>query len=146
MNPLLKITTLAATTAILAGSLANPANAQDGGFHECLQTIKADAMRQGVPANIADRAFQGLTPDQKVIDLDQRQPEFSLTYAKYVGGTVTADRIVKGQQRIEQGAMRCRPSTVSHRNTSWRSGASRRTTAPSWATSASYVPSRHWPA
>ena len=27
----------------------------------------------------------GLTPDQKVIDLDSRQPEFSLTYGKYIG-------------------------------------------------------------
>lgn len=102
MNPLPKITILAATTALLAGSLANPASAQNGDFRDCLQTIKAEAMRQGVPANIADRAFQGLTPDQKVIDLDQRQPEFSLTYAKYVGGTVTSDRIVKGQQRMAQ--------------------------------------------
>lgn len=102
MNPLPNITILAATSALLAGALANSAAAQNGDFRACLQNIKADAMRQGVPANIADRAFQGLTPDQKVIDLDQRQPEFSLTYAKYVGGTVTPDRIVKGQQRMAQ--------------------------------------------
>jgi membrane-bound lytic murein transglycosylase B len=89
---------LAATTALLAG----PAFAQDSGFRDCLQNIKADAMKQGVPAAIADRAFQGLTPDQKVVDLDNRQPEFSLTYAKYVGGTVSADRIAKGQQRMAQ--------------------------------------------
>ena len=71
-------------------------------FRACLQTIKADAMRQGVPAAIADRAFQGLTPDQKVVDLDSRQPEFSLTYSKYVGGSVTPDRVTKGQQRMAQ--------------------------------------------
>ena len=98
--------TLAAAT-VLLGSLAvasavSPAQAQDGGFRDCLQNIKADAVRQGVPASIADRAFQGLTPDQKVVDLDNRQPEFSLTYAKYVGGTVSADRINKGQQKMAQ--------------------------------------------
>jgi membrane-bound lytic murein transglycosylase B len=98
MTPFSKITILAATTALLAG----PAFAQDSGFRDCLQNIKADAMKQGVPAAIADRAFQGLTPDQKVVDLDNRQPEFSLTYAKYVGGTVSADRIAKGQQRMAQ--------------------------------------------
>ncbi len=98
MNALAKFSALAATTAFLAG----PAVAQTGDFQACLQNIKAEATRQGVPASIADRAFQGLTPDQKVIDLDQRQPEFSLTYAKYVGGTVTTDRIVKGQQRMAQ--------------------------------------------
>ena len=98
MIPLPKAIILAATTALLAG----PALAQSGDFRDCLQTIKSEAMRQGVPAGVADKAFQGLTPDQKVIDLDGRQPEFSLTYAKYVGGTVSADRIAKGQQKMAQ--------------------------------------------
>ena len=84
-------------TALFAG----PALAQND-FQACLQTIKADAMRQGVPAEVADRAFQGLTPDQKVIDLDSRQPEFSLTYAKYIGSSVSAERIAKGQQKMAQ--------------------------------------------
>jgi membrane-bound lytic murein transglycosylase B len=98
MTPFAKFSLLAATTALLS----TPVFAQDSGFRDCLQGIKAEATRQGVPAAIADKAFQGLTPDQKVIDLDGRQPEFSLTYAKYVGGTVSADRIAKGQQRMAQ--------------------------------------------
>jgi membrane-bound lytic murein transglycosylase B len=102
MKPLLKPTILAATTAFLAGPALAPAHAQGGDFRDCLQTIKSEAMRQGVSAAIADRAFQGLTPDQKVVDLDSRQPEFSLTYSKYVGGTVTPDRVTKGQQRMAQ--------------------------------------------
>ena len=102
MTPLSKATILAATTALLAGAAFTSAHAQSGDFRACLQGIKAEAVRQGVPAATADKAFQGLTPDQKVIDLDNRQPEFSLTYAKYVGGTVSADRIVKGQQRMAQ--------------------------------------------
>ena len=89
-------------TALLAGPGFAPAYAQGGDFQACLQNIKADALRQGVPAEIADRAFQGLTPDQKVIDLDSRQPEFSLTYAKYVGSSVSAERIAKGQQKMAQ--------------------------------------------
>ena len=96
---------LAATTALLCGTAlvaAGPAQAQDGGFRDCLNNIKADALKQGVPAATVDRAFQGLTPDQKVVDLDNRQPEFSLTYAKYVGGTVSLDRIQKGQQKMAQ--------------------------------------------
>ncbi len=97
MKPLLKTTILAATTALLAG----PALAQSD-FQSCLQNIKSEALRQGVSAAIADGAFRNLTPDQKVVDLDSRQPEFSLTYSKYVGSTVSNDRIVKGQQRMAQ--------------------------------------------
>src|SRR5260221_9140161 len=102
MTPLAKTILLAATTALLSTPVLAPAFAQGGDFRDCLQGIKAEAVRQGVPAAIIDKAFQGLTPDQKVIDLDGRQPEFSLTYAKYVGGTVSADRIAKGAQRMAQ--------------------------------------------
>jgi membrane-bound lytic murein transglycosylase B len=97
MTPFNKIAILAATTVLMAG----PAAAQNG-FGECLQSIKADAARQGVPAAVADQAFQNLTPDQKVIELDSRQPEFSLTYGRYVGNAVTPDRIAKGQQKLGQ--------------------------------------------
>jgi membrane-bound lytic murein transglycosylase B len=88
---------LAATTAIAAG----PAFAQND-FQACLQNIRADALNQGIPAATVDTAFRGLTPDQKVIDLDGRQPEFSLTYGKYIANAVTADRIAKGQQKLAQ--------------------------------------------
>ncbi|WP_422001114.1 lytic murein transglycosylase [Reyranella sp.] len=88
---------LATTSSVLA----SPVLAQSD-FASCLQDIKAEAMRQGVDGSVADRAFQGLTPDRKVVDLDSRQPEFSLTYAKYVGNSVSADRIARGQQRLAQ--------------------------------------------
>ena len=102
MTPLAKITLLAATTALFTGPALAPSYAQGADFQACLETIKAEAMRQGVSAGLADRAFQGLTPDQKVVDLDSRQPEFSLTYARYVGASVTPERIVKGQQKMAQ--------------------------------------------
>jgi len=97
MIPLARVAFLAATTVLPAG----PAFAQSE-FQACLQNIQAEATRQGVPAQLADRALQGLTPDQKVVDLDSRQPEFSLTYAKYVGASVTPERVVKGQQKMAQ--------------------------------------------
>ena len=91
--------TIASLLAVAA--LAAPALAQSD-FQACLQNIRTDALRQGVPANVADRALQGLTPDQKIMELDARQPEFTLTYAKYVGSAVSAERIAKGQQRLAQ--------------------------------------------
>ncbi len=89
-------------SALLACPGCAPARAQSGDFRGCLQDIRADAVRQGVPAAVVDNAFQGLTPDRKVIDLDSRQPEFTLTYAKYVGQSVTPDRIAKGMQKLAQ--------------------------------------------
>src|SRR3954469_7769038 len=97
MIPSPKILLFAATTAIAAG----PALAQNN-FQACLQNIRNDALGQGVPAATIDTAFRGLTPDQKAIDLDGRQPEFSLTYGKYIANAVTADPIVKGPQKLAQ--------------------------------------------
>ncbi|HEY6984061.1 lytic murein transglycosylase [Reyranella sp.] len=102
MTPFNKTALLAATTALLATQSLASARAQEGEFRECLQAIKAEAGRQGVSGAVADRAFQNLTPDQKVIDLDSRQPEFTLTYGKYVGNAVTLERIAKGQQKLTQ--------------------------------------------
>jgi membrane-bound lytic murein transglycosylase B len=87
---------LAATTA-----LASPAVAQND-FQDCLQTIRAEALRQDVPAGVIDGAFRGLTPDAKVIELDSRQPEFTLTYGKYIANAITPDRIARGQQKLAQ--------------------------------------------
>jgi membrane-bound lytic murein transglycosylase B len=88
--------------AVLCALAAPAAFAQTADFRSCLDGIKAEAVRQGVPAAVADRALANLTPDQKVIDLDSRQPEFSQTYGKYVGAAVSPDRVAKGQQKLAQ--------------------------------------------
>src|SRR5690242_458237 len=96
MIPSRKVLLIAATMAI-----GSPALAQNE-FRACLQIIGADAARQGVPAGVIDSAFRNLTPDQKVVELDSRQPEFSLTYGRYIANAVTPDRIAKGQQKLQQ--------------------------------------------
>lgn len=102
MSLFAKPTLIAATTALLALSAVVPVHAQAGGFGDCLQTIGAEAARQGVPAAVIDTAFRGLTPDRKVVDLDARQPEFSQTYGKYVGTAVTPERVSRGRQKLAQ--------------------------------------------
>ena len=102
MSPFAKTILTAATTALLAFPAAAPLHAQGADFQSCLQNIRAEATRQGVPASVIDAGFRGLTPDQKVLDLDSKQPEFSLTYGKYVGNSVTPDRVSKGQQKLAQ--------------------------------------------
>src|SRR5476649_2851838 len=102
MSPSVKAILGAATTALLAFPAFAPAHGQGTDFQSCLQNIRSDAVRQGVPASVADTALRGLTPDQKVLDLDAKQPEFSLTYGKYIGNSITPDRVAKGQQKMTQ--------------------------------------------
>ena len=98
----MKTSTLAGISALFAAMTAGSALGQTNDFRDCLQNIRTEAVRQGVPATVVDTAFRNLTPDQKVIDLDSRQPEFTLTYAKYIGQSVTPDRIAKGMQKMAQ--------------------------------------------
>lgn len=90
---------LAAAVA-LAAAAAAPARAQNPDFAACLSAIRAAALAQGVPASVADRAFAGLQPDQRVVDLDGRQPEFSLTFGQYVRNAISEQRVASGQAML----------------------------------------------
>lgn len=59
--------------------------------------VQRDARRVGIPQAILDRAFAGVHANQRVIDLDRKQPEFTLTWAQYRSRIVSAARIAKGR-------------------------------------------------
>lgn len=90
--------------------LAGPALAQGGAggspaldptaFYNCVQGLKSDAYGRGIPANVVERAFTGLQPDPKVLELDRRQPEFVLSFWRYIEKTVSADRVANGQAML----------------------------------------------
>ncbi|HQU01953.1 MAG TPA: lytic murein transglycosylase, partial [Acetobacteraceae bacterium] len=72
-----------------------PAEAQDYGAF--LSALRARALARGIPANIADAALDGLTPNQKIMKLDQHQAEFTMTWAEYSARVVSAARIKEGR-------------------------------------------------
>ena len=69
---------------------AGPARAD---FAECVASLRAEASRAGISAKTLDAAFNGLQPDMKVLDLQQRQPEFKTPVWDYVDGLVEAERV-----------------------------------------------------
>jgi membrane-bound lytic murein transglycosylase B len=75
---------------------------QGADFQACLGNIKAMALREGVPSAVADQALNGLTPDQRVLDLDSRQPEFTLTLGRYLANAISPERVAKGRQMLGQ--------------------------------------------
>ncbi len=93
--------------------LATPAFAEtSGSFPDFLKSVGADARKAGISQATLDRAFAGIAPNQKVLDRDRNQPEFTLTWAKYRSIVVTDKRIIDGRaavaanralfQRVEQ--------------------------------------------
>ncbi|HVA12861.1 MAG TPA: lytic murein transglycosylase [Stellaceae bacterium] len=64
--------------------LASAASAQTDDFQAWLQALRQDAMTQGIAAATLDRAFAGVQPLPRVIELDRQQPETTLTFAQYI--------------------------------------------------------------
>ena len=84
--------------ALLGGLVALPfaARAQDS-FGSFLSGVRADARRSGIRDTTLDAAFAGISPNQKVIDADRKQPEFTMTWARYRGFTMSDKRIARGR-------------------------------------------------
>jgi len=91
--------------AVGAGALilSSAALAQDA-WGTWLQGVKREAMGKGVPADIIDRAFAGLKPIDRVLELDRHQPEFKLTWSEYLGRVVTEERVRRGRELFRENA------------------------------------------
>jgi len=61
---------------------AMPAWSEDG-FAAFVDGVKAEARRTGIRDATLQQAFAGVQPNQRVIELDRRQPEFTLTWPEY---------------------------------------------------------------
>ena len=71
---------------------ARPAVAEPGDFKTWLQGMRQDAMAQGISPATLDRAFAGVQPIPRIIELDHTQPETTLTFAQYIERVVTPVR------------------------------------------------------
>ncbi|MGI4944905.1 MAG: lytic murein transglycosylase [Janthinobacterium lividum] len=74
--------------------------AEDGSFAGFLSGFRPDARHAGISDATLDAAFAGIHPNQKVIDADRKQAEFTLTWARYRSFTMSAKRIERGQAAV----------------------------------------------
>ena len=76
--------------------------AAPGSFQTFLVALRADARRAGISATTLDRAFAGVQPNQKVLERDRHQPEFTMTWAQYRALLITDQRIANGRAAYKQ--------------------------------------------
>jgi len=88
---------------LLAALAAFPAYAQ-GDFASWLAAFRQDAQAQGISAATLDAALTGIAPDERVIELDHRQPEFLQTFSDYLRRRVTAGQVARGQALMAEHA------------------------------------------
>lgn len=118
------ITAAAASAIMMGGCSSNATESQNSGAQvaatttQSIQTpqarpatfeawkgqFRAKALASGIPQPVFDRAFQGVTLNQKVVELDGRQPEFSRPIWEYLDGAVSSSRISQGRQLADRKA------------------------------------------
>jgi membrane-bound lytic murein transglycosylase B len=74
--------------------LVMPAQAD---FEQCKARLKVTAKEQGIDASIVDGVMDAVQYNARVIELDQRQPEFTRSFGNYYQLRVTATRVALGR-------------------------------------------------
>jgi membrane-bound lytic murein transglycosylase B len=69
-------------------------------FQAFLIGLRADARKAGISQVTLDRAFAGVAPNQKVLDRDRHQPEFTMTWARYKTLVINDQRIATGRDIV----------------------------------------------
>ena len=80
--------------------LPGVAHAASGSFQAFLAGLRGDARKAGISPATFDRAFAGVAPNQKVLERDRHQPEFTMTWARYRALVITDQRIVNGRDAV----------------------------------------------
>ena len=91
---------LAGAAAVLAAptsAIANPVE-----FGTWLSELRREAARQGISQRTIDGALTAVAPIPRVLELDRRQPESTMTFVQYRDRVINNDRVEQGRQRIAQ--------------------------------------------
>lgn len=71
-------------------------------FPRFVERLWSDAQARGVPRPVFQKAFAGVTPDPKIMELTRRQAEFRESPARYLSKRVSSFRIENGQKRAAE--------------------------------------------
>jgi len=85
------------TAAIIAITVATPAKAD---FQSWLKKLRAEAASEGISETTLTAALNGIKPIPRVIELDRKQPEFTLTFNEYMDRVIPRSRVKKGQKKL----------------------------------------------
>ena len=86
-----------------AVALTPPAAARtEASFDSWLGGVKREAAARGFKAATIESALTGLTPLPRVVELDRKQPEFTLTLDAYLRRVVSPQRVGKARAKLAE--------------------------------------------
>ncbi|MDX1401330.1 MAG: lytic murein transglycosylase, partial [Kiloniellales bacterium] len=66
--------------------------------------LREDALSRGISGSLFDEVMKGVEPLPEVLERDRYQPEFRLTFDRYIGRAVTETRISRGRDLLNRHA------------------------------------------
>jgi membrane-bound lytic murein transglycosylase B len=95
-------TFLAALAGAGVSSVAGPVAAQQGDFSTWLAGVRREGLQRGLSARALDEGLADVSVIDRVIELDRRQPESSLTFDEYITRVVPQTRVDSGRARMAE--------------------------------------------
>lgn len=72
-------------------------------FHDWLKDIRVEALQQGISPKIIRTALtDDLKPLSRVLELDRKQPESTISFSQYKQNTLSATRVRQGRKLIKE--------------------------------------------
>lgn len=71
-------------------------------FSAWIEALKVEARGQGIGNRTLDAAFQRVRLNERVIELNENQPEFSRAVWDYMDGAVSSERVSRGRSLMRQ--------------------------------------------
>lgn len=96
------ILSLIGTNILYTNVLAKNKTSTSTNYQNFLQGIYRQALDQGMNATILKRALNFSIPNAKIIQLDHKQPEFTLTWEQYYQKVITSTKINNGRFQYQQ--------------------------------------------
>jgi membrane-bound lytic murein transglycosylase B len=88
--------------AMLVFPAAARAQAGDAKFAAWLAGVRAEAMRAGVDAGTLDAALGAVEQVPQVLELARNQPEFKMTFERYLELVVSGERVSRGRAMLRE--------------------------------------------
>ena len=86
--------------AMVAAGVAPSAFANAQSFADWLKELRSDAQAKGISQKTLNEALQNVQPIDRVLELDRKQPEFTLTFRDYMTRVVNDARIEEGKRLL----------------------------------------------
>lgn len=77
----------------------------DPDFARWLKALRAEALTRGIQAQTLDLALNDVRPIERVIELDRKQPETTMTYEQYIERVVSESRVEEGRIKLAENAV-----------------------------------------